>query len=77
MEYQFNDSGVKGILILENFASNLEKVLPKTQIETIIVTSIGEMHSWLKGALINFAVRNIKKWSQNFKSPTLLILCML
>ncbi|MBK8547326.1 MAG: AMP-binding protein [Saprospiraceae bacterium] len=69
MEYQFNDSGVKGILILENFASNLEKVLPKTQIETIIVTSIGEMHSWLKGALINFAVRNIKKMVPKFQIP--------
>jgi len=47
MEYQFKDSGVKGIIILENFAANLEKVLPNTSIETVIVTSIGEMHSWL------------------------------
>jgi long-chain acyl-CoA synthetase len=69
MEYQFNDSGVKGILILENFASNLEKVLPKTQIETVIITSVGEMHPWLKGALINFAVRNLKRMVPKFHIP--------
>lgn len=61
MEYQFKDSGVKGIIILENFAANLEKVLPNTGIETVIVTSIGEMHSWLKGAVINFVIRRIKR----------------
>lgn len=61
MEYQFNDSEVKGVIILENFASSLEKVLPNTCIDTVIVTSIGEMHSWLKGTLINFVIRKIKR----------------
>ena len=61
MEYQFNDSEVKGVIILENFASNLEKVLPNTCIEMVIVTSIGEMHSWLKGAVINFVIRKVKR----------------
>lgn len=29
MEYQFNDSGVKAIVIAENFAANLEKSSPR------------------------------------------------
>lgn len=61
MEYQFKDSGVKGIIILENFAANLEKIINHTEINTVIVTSIGEMHSWLKGAIVNFVVRHIKR----------------
>lgn len=66
MEYQFKDSDVKGIIILENFAANLEKVLPNTNIQTVIVTSIGELQPWLKGTIVNFVVRHIKKMVPKF-----------
>jgi len=66
MEYQFKDSDVKGIIILENFAANLEKVLPNTNIQTVIVTSIGEIQPWLKGTIVNFVVRHIKKMVPKF-----------
>src|SRR5688572_17299174 len=49
MLHQFNDSGVKGIIIVENFASNLQEILGQTKIETIILTSIGEMLGSIKG----------------------------
>ncbi|NNE26238.1 MAG: AMP-binding protein [Saprospiraceae bacterium] len=65
MEHQFTDSGVKAIVILENFAANLEKILGNTQIDTIILTSIGEMLG-AKGTLVNFAVRNIKRMVPKF-----------
>ncbi|MDQ3141554.1 MAG: AMP-binding protein [Bacteroidota bacterium] len=61
MEFQFVDSEVKAIVIAENFAFNLEKILPKTKIEVIIKTSIGEMLGGLKGCFIDFVVRYIKK----------------
>lgn len=61
MLFQFEDSGVKGIVILENFAANLESVLPKTNIDTVIISSIGEMLGTVKGSVINFVVRNIKR----------------
>ncbi len=60
MEHQFNDSGAKAIVILENFASNLESIINKTSIKTVILTSIGEMLG-MKGSVVNFAVRNIKR----------------
>jgi long-chain acyl-CoA synthetase len=69
MEHQFTDSGVKGIIIAENFASNLEKILGKTSIKTIIVTSIGEMLGGLKGTMVNFAVRKIKKMVPAYNLP--------
>jgi len=66
MEHQFTDSEVKGIVIAENFASNLEKILDKTSIKVIITTTIGEMLG-LKGSMVNFAVKNIKRMVPKFE----------
>jgi long-chain acyl-CoA synthetase len=60
MLHQFNDSGVKGIILVENFAANLQEIIDKTQIETVVLTSIGEMLG-LKGMIVNFIVRHIKR----------------
>jgi len=72
MEHQFNDSGAKGIIILENFCSNLESILPKTQIKTIIVTTLGEMLGAIKGSFINFAVKNIKRMVPKYNLPNVI-----
>ena len=61
MLYQFNDSDVKAIVILENFAHNLEQILGQTKISIVITTSLGEMLGAVKGAVINLVVRHIKK----------------
>lgn len=61
MKHQYKDSGAKAIIILENFAYNLESIISETQIETVILTSIGDMLGGLKGMITNFVVRKIKK----------------
>ncbi len=61
MHHQFNDSHVKAIVIAENFAHNLEKIIGETNISIVITTSIGEMLGAIKGRLINFVVKTIKK----------------
>ena len=61
MLYQFKDSDIKGIIIAENFAANLQKILPDTNINTIIITSIGELLGSLKGGIVNFVVRKVKR----------------
>lgn len=66
MEHQFTDSGVKAIVIAENFAANLEKIIGKTEINTVILTSIGELLGAVKGTIVNFVVRNIKKMVPKF-----------
>lgn len=68
MKHQFNDSGAKAIVIAENFAHNLEQILPETPIKTIILTSIGEMLG-LKGVVVNFVVRKIKKMVPAYHLP--------
>lgn len=69
MRHQFTDAGVKAVVICENFAHNLQQILPDTQIKTIIVTSIGELLGFPKGMLVNFAVRKIKRMVPKFNLP--------
>ena len=61
MLHQFSDSGVKAIVIAENFAANLQKIISQTQITTVVITSIGELLGWPKGSLVNFVVRRLKR----------------
>jgi len=60
MLFQFDDSQVKAIVILENFASNLESIIDKTKIDTIILTTVGELLGGLKGTFVDLAVKYIK-----------------
>jgi len=69
LEHQLNDSGREAILILENFATTLEQVLGRTQVKHIVVASMGEMLGGLKGALVNFVVRSVKKMVPPFSLP--------
>ncbi len=67
LEYQLQDSGAEAIVVLENFAHTLEQVVATTRIRKIVVTTMGDMLKGIKGPLIKFAVRRIKrlvpKWS--------------
>jgi len=69
IEHQFNDAGVKAVVIAENFAFELEKVISKTQVKHVIIASIGEMFGGIKGTVINFVVRNIKKMVPKYNLP--------
>ncbi len=66
MKHQFTDSGAKAIVIVENFASNLEEVIAETSIKTVIVTSMGELVGGFKGFMINTVVRHVKKMVPKF-----------
>lgn len=67
LEHQLKDSGATAIIVLENFANTLELVLPRTQIKHVIVASVGEMFGLLKGSLINFVIRKIKKMVPEYR----------
>jgi long-chain acyl-CoA synthetase len=69
IEHQFNDAGVTAVVIAENFAHELEKVIHKTGVKHTIVASIGEMFGGLKGWFINFAIRTIKKMVPKYNLP--------
>ena len=69
LEHQLNDSGSEAIIVLENFAHTLEQVLGKTAVKHIIVASMGEMLGGLKGMIVNFVVRNVKKMVPAYSLP--------
>ncbi len=69
MKHQFNDSGAKAVVILANFASNLEEILSETSIEHVITTQLGDMLGGLKGSLVNFVVKRIKKMVPAYNLP--------
>lgn len=69
MQYQFNDSGAKAIIILCNFAFNLQKIIDKTQIKHVIVTEIGDLLGFPKKQIVNFVVKNIKNMVPSYSLP--------
>lgn len=61
LEHQLKDSGTKAMLIIENFANTLEKVIDKTSVEHVIITSLGDRLGTVKGAIVNCVVKYVKK----------------
>lgn len=69
MLFQFQDSGVRGIVILENFASQLASIIDQTSIDTIIIARLGEMLGPVKGTLVNWAVKYVKRMVPAYQLP--------
>ncbi|MEE9597462.1 MAG: AMP-binding protein, partial [Acidiferrobacterales bacterium] len=69
LEHQLNDSGAKAIVVLENFANTLEKVLNNTPVRTVITTQIGELFPFPKSVIVNFVVKRIKKMVPPWNIP--------
>jgi long-chain acyl-CoA synthetase len=68
LEHQLADSGAEVIVVLENFANTLAEVVGKTRVKHVIVTSMGELMG-LKGVLVNFVVRRVKKMVKPWSIP--------
>ncbi len=69
MEHQFIDSGAKGIVILSSFADKLERIVKHTQIDTIIVTDVGDALPGLKRLLVNAGAKYLKKMIPSYHLP--------
>lgn len=69
MKHQFNDSGAEVVVIVANFASNLEKILPEIKAKHIIVTELGDLLGGLKGTIVNLVVKHIKKMVPSYSIP--------
>ncbi|MDE1139324.1 AMP-binding protein [Paraburkholderia tropica] len=72
LAHQLKDSGARAIVVFENFAKTLEEALPGTRIEHIAVTGLGDLLADglnLKGRLLNFVLRRVKKMVPNYTLP--------
>jgi long-chain acyl-CoA synthetase len=69
LEHQLKDSGAEAIIVLENFATTLEKVLANTPVRHVVVASMGDLLGGLKGTIVNFVVRSVKKMVPAWSLP--------
>ena len=69
LEHQLNDSGSKAIIIIENFAATLEKCIATTPIKHVVLCAMGDQLGFLKGMLVNYVVRHVKKMVPEFTLP--------
>jgi long-chain acyl-CoA synthetase len=68
LEHQLKDSGAKAIIILENFAVTLQQVIARTDVKHVCVATMGDLLG-LKGHLVNFVVRKVKKLVPEWSLP--------
>lgn len=69
MQYQFKDSGAKAIVIMANFASNLQQIIKDTPIESVIITEIADLFPLPKRLLVNSVVKYVKKMVPEYNIP--------
>lgn len=69
LEHQLRDSGAKAIVIIENFAATLQKCIANTPVKHVVLATMGDRLGLLKGTLVNYVVRNVKKLVPEFSLP--------
>ncbi len=69
LQHQLKDSGAAAIVILENFASVLAKVMSAVPTKKVILASMGDMLGFPKSLLVNHVVRKVKKMVPAFDLP--------
>ena len=61
LEHPLNDSGAEALVIIENFASVYQSIIGKTPVKHVVIASVGDMLGFLKGNLVNFVLRSVRK----------------
>jgi len=69
LEHQLNDSGATVMLLYEGACATLQEVAARTPLRKVIVTGIGDMLGFPKGAITNFVVRHVKKMVPAWNLP--------
>ena len=69
MKHQFNDAGCSTVVILANFAHNLQKVIHETKVQHVIVTELGDLLGFPKSLVVNTVVKHVKKMVPEFSLP--------
>ncbi len=69
LEHQLKDSGSKAIVIMENFGTTLQQCIAATPVRHIVLAAMGDRLGFLKGAIVNYVVRNVKKLVPTFSLP--------
>ena len=69
LQHQLHDSGARALVILENFAHTFAEVHGHLKLDTVVVTGVGDLLGFPKSALVNFALRHVKKQVPEYSLP--------
>ncbi|HXD05145.1 MAG TPA: long-chain-fatty-acid--CoA ligase [Burkholderiaceae bacterium] len=70
LEHQLKDCGAKAIVIIENFAATLQACFDAVPAKHVVLASMGDMLGTLKGGIVNYVVRRVKKLVPHFSLPS-------
>lgn len=69
LEHQLKDAGAKAIVIIENFAATLQACQQAVPTKHVVLATMGDLLSLVKGAVVNLVVRKIKKLVPAYSLP--------
>ena len=69
LQHQLADSGAAAVVVLENFAHTLQKVVAATAVRHIVSTQVGDLFPPLKACLVNFVIKRIKRMVPRWDLP--------
>jgi long-chain acyl-CoA synthetase len=69
MEHYLKDSGATTMIVLENFADKLQKVIGSSTIKNVIITSVGDMLPTFQRVVTNLVVKYVKRLVPAFNLP--------
>src|SRR5699024_9141246 len=67
LKHQVNDAGAVAIVVVDNFAATLQRVVADTPIKHIVTTGIGDLLGFPKGALVNAVLKHVRKMVPPFR----------
>jgi len=69
LRHQLEDSGAKVVFVLDNFGKTVQEVVAGTQVQQVIATGLGDMVGGLRGPIMNFALKYVKKMVPDYDIP--------
>jgi long-chain acyl-CoA synthetase len=61
LEHQLRDSGATALVVLENFAAVAQQALAAVPVPNVVVTGVGDLLAFPRGALVNFVLRHVQR----------------
>ncbi|MDF2691092.1 MAG: AMP-binding protein [Gammaproteobacteria bacterium] len=61
LQQELKDSGAKAIMVLDNFTNELEPIIEQTEVQTVILSSVGDLYGFWKRNAIQFYLKFIKR----------------
>src|SRR5262249_16816513 len=69
LRHQLKDSGAKAIVVFANSTHHLAEIINETDVETVIVTEVGDLLGFPKNLLVNSIVKYVKRMVPSYNLP--------